>query len=819
MKNSIAALSALLLMTGLYPTAQAQIEPDTYRPMLNARGQEYERASDIWSGMWIEVPNVDPHAYSVCLFRKDITLTTVPERFRIRITGDNRYKLYVNGTLVSVGPARSDLWHWKAALVDLAPYLHAGRNVVAAQVCNYGKETPCAIFSVATGLLIDGEEEAAVLNTDESWLCAEDASYASLPVAIPTFYVAGPGERVDMHKAKSHWLEPDYDLSDWQPAHPFDLATPHDTDLPSGNYIRLLVDNNLPEMERIDERLQTVRRCEGNARLSLPKGWPAQSAALTIPAHSDVTLLLDQQHLTNAYLNLHWSQGRNAQLTTTYAEALYTDTLTMTKANRNDVEGMLVAGRRDHLTSNGEKDQHYQSLEWRTFRYVELHIQTADETLVLEDLYGTRTGYPFSLKAHLDTDDAELQQMLEVGWRTQRLCAYETYMDCPYYEQLQYLGDTRIQALITLYNTGDDTMVRNFLTQADQSRNAEGCAQGRYPTVVSQYITPYALSYVYALHDYLMYGRDEQFLQQLLPGAEAIMNYFGHYQQADGRLRNLPGWNFSDWVDNHDGWNMGIARKGPDHCSALMDLQLLLGLQMMADLERHFGYAERAKTYDQQAEHLRQGIDQAYWDAERGLYADASDHRVFSQHTGSLALLCGMKQGDEAREMGRKLLSDDTLAPCSVYYKYYLHEALIKAGLGEDYLQWLDIWRENLAYGLTTWAETSDIVGTRSDCHAWGASPNIELYRTVLGIDSDAPGFAQVRIEPHLTGLKADKKGVRKLAGSVPTPHGEVRADYKLDKHGHLTAQITLPQGVNGSLVWHGQHHALHEGVNELALK
>ena len=60
----------------------------------------------------------------------------------------------------------------------------------------------------------------------------------------------------------------------------------------------------------------------------------------------------------------------------------------------------------------------------------------------------------------------------------------ETYMDCPYYEQLQYLGDTRIQALITLFNTGDDTMVRNFLIQSDQSRNAEGCTQARYQPVI-----------------------------------------------------------------------------------------------------------------------------------------------------------------------------------------------------------------------------------------------------------------------------------------------------------------------------------------------
>ena len=29
------------------------------------------------------------------------------------------------------------------------------------------------------------------------------------------------------------------------------------------------------------------------------------------------------------------------------------------------------------------------------------------------------------------------------------MCAHETYMDCPYYEQLQYGGDTRLEILAT----------------------------------------------------------------------------------------------------------------------------------------------------------------------------------------------------------------------------------------------------------------------------------------------------------------------------------------------------------------------------------
>src|SRR4026207_1181878 len=55
---------------------------------------------------------------------------------------------------------------------------------------------------------------------------------------------------------------------------------------------------------------------------------------------------------------------------------------------------------------------------------------------------------------------ADLWQM---DWRGARLCAWETYFDTPYYEQLQYVGDTRVQALIPLYMSGDDRLGRGGL--------------------------------------------------------------------------------------------------------------------------------------------------------------------------------------------------------------------------------------------------------------------------------------------------------------------------------------------------------------------
>lgn len=799
-------LSIALTAAALMPAAEAlaQYNMGAMLPRLQRR-ESFDMIKESWSAGWIAVPETSPNDYGIYYFRKDVELATKPTEFVVYVTGDTRYKLYVNGQLASLGPARNDSKHWNYETLDLAPYLQAGKNVFAAQVWNEGNFTPVPNATIRTGFLMMGEGDAKVINTDTSWKAIQDPAYSPIPQRVPGYYALGAGEQIDMSKTIANWMDANADLSQWKDAQVFDVGTPHDTSTGTGVYnTHLLVPSTLPQVERFEKRLAVVRQDGG---LKLPNGWPAQQAAVTIPANQTVELLLDQQELTNGFFKLNFSKGKDTEINIGYAESLYTDERGNKKGNRNEVEGKFFVGRWDKLLSSGKDGQQFTSLDWRTFRYIKLNIVTKGEALVLNDIGSTFTGYPFVLNAHLDTDNQELQKMMEIGWRTARLCAIETYTDCPFYEQLQYLGDTRIQALVSLYNSGDDRLVKNFLRQSDMSRNAEGITMGRAPSELAQYITPYALSYIYAIHDYMRYGADQDLVLDLIPGAEQILHYFSKYQQADGRIKGLPGWNFSDWV-TAIGWNTGVAQAGSDGGAILMDLQLLLGYQMMSDLENYQGNTFMAKKYDEKAAQLKASIQRAYWSPEKGLYAQTIEKDAFSQHANSLAILTGLVEGEQARQVAQKMLTDEELDPCSVYYKYYLHEALVKAGLGNDYLKWLDIWRENIALGLTTWAETSDVNGTRSDCHAWGASPNIEFFRTLLGIDSAAPAFAQVKIEPRLG-------DIQKIGGTMPHPKGNIKVSYQ--RNGStLKADIELPTGVSGTLVWAGKTYQLQGGKNTI---
>jgi hypothetical protein len=382
-------------------------------------------------------------------------------------------------------------------------------------------------------------------------------------------------------------------------------------------------------------------------------------------------------------------------------------------------------------------------------------------------------------------------------------------MDCPYYEQLQYLGDTRIQALVSLYNSGDDRLMKSMLTHIDHSRQPEGITLSRYPTVNPQIIPTFTMWYIGMLHDYMMYGADREFILNKLPAERQIMNYFKGFQDTDGSLKNLPNWTYADWAMG-PGWRRGMGPVGQDGSSAMLDLQLLLACQYALDLEQHLGMKDYVALYEQQARQLSETIRRKYWDASRKLFADTPEKDKFSQHANSLAILAGLVTGQEAKEIGKTLLSDTTLTGASIYFKYYVHQALIRAGLGDEYLSWLDIWRKNIALGLTTWAETSSVEFARSDCHAWGSSPNIEFFRTILGIDASSPHFKSVKIEPRLG-------AITKIAGEMPHPDGKVTVRYERSARS-FTADISLPENVSGSFIWEGKSYPLKPGQNRIKL-
>jgi len=760
-----------------------------------------------WRAFWIASSEGNDTDYGVYHFRKIITLAQKPARYDVHVSADNRYKLFINGRLVSLGPARSDLNNWKFESLDIAPYLQAGENSIGALVWNEGKYKGASQISARTAFIMQGNtDKEADVNTNSSWDCEKDNAYSALEQKIFGYYIAGASEAVDMNKQSDAWLNINYQSDNLKKAKQISMG------VPKGIYTVvdspwMLVPSDLPQMERTSQRFLKIRYAKG---LTVPKLFPAKQAEVKIPANSTVSLLLDQTFLVNAYPVLEYSKGKNASVTIQYAEGLLDNK--NVKGNRNEIEGKKMIGRKDSIICNGLENQVYTTLYWRTYRYVQLDIKTQSDPLVIKDIYGVFTAYPFKNNAVFSSNKPLLDSIVQIGWRTARLCAEETYMDCPFYEQLQYVGDARIQAMVSYFNSGDDRLAKNAVNQIDESRLSDGYTQSRYPTTGKSIIPTFSLLWIGMVSDFYHYRRDDDFVRSKLPGIRQVLSFFDQYKQEDGTLKNAPYWNFVDWPEgNTRGWKQGMAPVSLSGNSAANDLYLLYGYQLAAEMENGLGNKGMGEEYHLKAEQLKKSILKNYWDETKKMFADNTDKKSYSQQVNTFAILTKSLEGEKAAELFRKMINDESITKASIYFQYYLNQAMAQVGEGNQYLNHLGIWKKNISLGMTTWGEDSRVENTRSDCHAWGASPNIEFFRIVLGINSDIPGFSKVRIEPHLGDLQT-------VSGEIPHPEGKVSVKYKIVQ-GMLHAQINLPLEITGIFIWKEKSYPLKGGINNLKIK
>jgi len=159
----------------------------------------------------------------------------------------------------------------------------------------------------------------------------------------------------------------------------------------------------------------------------------------------------------------------------------------------------------------------------------------------------------------------------------------------------------------------------------------------------------------------------------------------------------------------------------------------------------------------------------------------------------------------------QRVLKDTSLIQCTMYFRFYLFQAMKKTGLADLYLDNLDQWYDMLEKGLTTFAEKPD--PTRSDCHAWSASPNYDLLATVCGIRPLSKGFKTVEIAPSLGRLD-------EIEGKLYIPAYEDFVNVRLKRKGKngIRGEIILPENLTGEFKWNNEVIILEGGSQKIDL-
>jgi alpha-L-rhamnosidase len=770
--------------------------------------QQFPPGDHPWHAQWITSADVQPYEPSVLHFQRTFHLHAKPGHFLVRVSADNAFLLHVNGILAGRGPARGDLNHWRFETFDIGPLLHEGDNTLASTVWNFAQYRALAQITCRTAFVLAVPDEfSQIADTGDSWLVEVDRGISVEPVTpslLPDFYASEPIEQFREADSDAAWDQP-------APASSFSWAhsVPLGNAVPRGTYSRTgwqLVPDVLPPMESTPQPGGKVVRYSGIPAIADFPGGP-----VTIPAHANVDLLLDNGELTTAYPELSLEGGDGAAIRMTYAEAL--KDAEGRKGNRNEIGGKTIAGVYDDYTASSAPRQVFAPLVWRTWRYLQIDIRTADQPLRLLAFRSVFSAFPLVERARLTCGDPGIDKIWEISWRTLRLDAHDTYMDTPYWERLQYIGDSRIEALLSYSMAGDDRLAREALSSFDDSRLPEGITFSRYPTTAFQVIPPFSLLWIGMLHDFALYRDDPSFVRQHLPGSRAVLAWFVRHLNENGLVGSLPWWSYIDNDYSGSDFVRGVPPQDGKGDSTIITLHFIAALREAAELESAYGDESVARRYRLLAARAAHAIQALCWDRKYRLFADTPAGSHFSQHANLMAVLLDVAPSGLERDMMKRILTRELpgrppIFTVSYYYSFYLAQALAHAGMGDQYLSLLDPWRDMMALGLTTWAEQRE--PTRSDSHAWSAHPAFNLLNIVAGIRPASLGFRSVQIAPHPGSLE-------NLDVRYPHPQGEITVQWARESRS-LHFRIHLPPTLPGTFVWHGRSYPIAKGMLDLTV-
>jgi hypothetical protein len=763
--------------------------------------QPIDQAAWIWSS---EAEETTPELVH---FRRAFTARREP--LRLHVSADERYELYLDGRRISRGPDRSGLPRWAYASYRLC--LPPGRHVIEALVWHIGDAAPAAQLSHRGGFILKAEEgyDAELTTGLARWKAQRLRGHSFRPHE-DTHAEAIGGELVLDAVARFSRA------GAWRDAAV--IRPPRGKGSPCGVAQRgwMLFPSLLPD--QVDRVLCPGRAAAAGAR-TLPPGaalrveelrpealapWQAlirRGHPLTLPPLTSAFVLWDLGNYYCGYPVLEVSGGRGAEVTWGWSEGLRdADGL---KRDRNEIAGKHPLCRGDAFRLDGgrrELTTHW----WRSGRYCLLNVETGAAPLTLRRIAVNETRYPLELEGAFDCGDPGMAPLIDLCVRGMQMCSHETFVDCPHYEQLMYVGDTRVEMLTTYTMTRDDRLVRRCIGLFDESRVNWGFVNERYPSRWIQHSPTFSLIWALMLRDYAWWRNDPDGVRARMIGLRSMLEHFEPYVNDAGLLHDLPGWPFMDWVRE---WKSGVPPGGATGVSATVNLLYAMALQSAAELEGLMGEPLLARRQALRAAAARRATVRLFWDAKRGLMADDPAHGEFSEHAQCLALLGGALTGARARRAFAGLLAAPDLRRCSHYFRFYLFETLRLMGRADLILEKLDTWREMLRLGCRTPLESYG--PSRSDCHAWSSHPLFHLYASLAGVRPTAPGFRRVGIEPQLGGLK-------RLRCRMPHPDGWIELDLRATPRG-LAGRVTLPEGITGLIRHGGRQQALRPGSQRIA--
>lgn len=588
----------------------------------------------------------------------------------------------------------------------------------------------------------------------------------------------------------------------------------------------------IPMPETSKAGIAAVRASESETTIDHWNKFFCKGESVTLSANTTHKLDIQANVHSTAFLKWYFEakSSTTVNLKVTYSEGYELEPRSYpffrTKKDRLDSSNGHIVGPFDEVKLEILEGQTttYEPFWFRTFRVMRFELAVGSGPIILRSFEATQVNYPLAVKAeYLDSDDSDSQNIWDVSIRTLRNCMFDGYSDCPFYEQLQYSGDSRSVGLFHYLLSGDDRLIRQAIVNFAASTTYEGLTQSRFPSHVPQLIAGFPLYWILQVSDHYLYFGDKAFTKSFLPRIDGVLEFFDAHVGKRGLVEGLPAdvWQYVDWVtswgatDDHP--DKGVPTSGrKNNLHTYFSLLYAFVLQKAAQLARDVGRPGHATEYETRASSLVKAVQTHCFDGTfyTDSTADVADASAYSQHCQVFAILArAVQPHDRGRLLHSAFSPDSTFSRCSYVMKFYAFRAFAMAGDDVYEAFWpnmWDPWRAMLANNLSTWEE--DDVRQRSDCHAWGSVPIYEYCTEVAGVRPVGAGCGKILFKPRL-GLS------RRIRAKVTLGTNVATVDWDTDDEGVKKVSLRLERAVEVESHLPGGEVVQHGVIDHLELK
>lgn len=721
-----------------------------------------------FNGVWIGADMSIEERFAP-VFKKEITVSTEPEKAVIYISGLGLFELKINGqpaddTLLNPPHSQYTQTVFYRAF-DITDLLKNGNNIITVEVGNsFHNETThiwkwdTASWRSAPKMIADIEitytdSKAEVISTDENWLVTKDG-----PTVANSIYY---GETFDARRK---------DFS-WQNA--------VRVDSPKGE----LKEHTEPFIRRINEfKPESVTRLDNG------------------------NLLIKAPEMITGWAKIRIDAPENEKVTIIYGEKLADDGHVLRVGNNQGRDGdwwPLDFIQKDSYISDGSPALFEPKFSYKGFLYIEIinHAQN----LTADDITLYRIANDVETIGSFECSDVLVNKLHTLMTRTILNNFQWKPTDTPVFEKNGWLGDANCAVETMMYNFDMSSYMTQFVSTMDD------CFKdyGQVPVIVPTAEWGLGNSpvwntvFVFAVKALINFCGNTDFADKLYPHLrEFALIDIKEIEDFGGtwRVREL-----ADWVaPSNDEFSEMICdpSEGAEICCTAYIYAML---RAMAEISEILGKGDE-EEYLAQAEKIRKDFNKKFYNAEKQIYETThwnqkGNRRKYRQTSNLLPLSFGMVDEENKQAVINNLVDD------IVTHGYHLDTGC--TGTKHLLPVLFNTGHADVAYKVLTqttypswgyWIEKGSTSAwecwepsTRSFDHYFLGTFDEALFSHIAGICNIKNGYKSFTVAPET------ECGMQWAKASIKSPRGTIRCEWKKE-NGKTLVEIEIPDGATAEI-------------------